>query len=205
MTDNAKTENEAPEQVQEPAKGRSEAGIAVDEGSEERSKLSAVLRSASGLAAPVLISLIVSVAVSAMALGVYDKTRKGDFAVIDLAGIVELEQLRLTASVLKQGTTDDDRLKAFQRVQQFGNVLEKAIEEIKADCKCVLLARNAFIGGGGTDYTESLKQKVGLGGVDIEAVRKMTEAAVNRAVPSPDSMKSTAGQPSNAALGAGKP
>ena len=168
-------------------------------------KFADLMRAAGGLAAPIMVSLVVSVAVVAMGIGVYDKTRKGEFGVIDLAGIVELEQLRLTASVIKPGTTDDERLKAFQRVQSFGGVLEKGIEEIKADCKCVLLARNAFIGGGGTDYTDELKQKVGLAGVDIASVRKMTEMAMTRAVPSPDSMRSAAGQPSNSALGGMKP
>jgi hypothetical protein len=163
-------------------------------------KLSALMGFAGGLAAPLMVSLVVSVSVVAMGIAVYDKTRKAEFAVIDLAGIVELEQLRLTASVIRPGTTDDERLKAFQRVQEFGSVLEKGIEEIKADCSCVLLARNAFIGAGGTDYTDVLKRKVGLEGVDIESVRKMTEMAITRAVPSPESMRSSAGQPSNEVL-----
>jgi len=181
------------------------AGAKTQGGDDRSGRMNALLSSAGNLAAPIMASLIVSVCVSAMALAVYDKTRKGDFAVIDLAGIVELEQLRLTASVIKIGTTDEERLKAFQRVQSFGGVLEKAIDEIKADCKCVLLARNAFIGGGGKDYTDSLKAKVGLSGVDLESVRKLTEMAMSRAVPSPESMRAASGQTGNGAFGGGTP
>jgi len=197
MSEEEKQVNQTPVEVA--------AGANPKDGDDRSGRMNALLRSAGNLAAPIMASLIVSVCVSAMALAVYDKTRKADFAVIDLAGIVELEQLRLTASVIKIGTTDEEKLKAFQRVQSFGGVLEKGIDEIKAECQCVLMARNAFIGGGGKDYTDSLKAKVGLSGVDLESVRKMTEMAMSRAVPSAESMGAASGQRGNSTFGASKP
>jgi hypothetical protein len=183
------------DQVKQEGQEAEDAGVISMQQAEDVStaKSGGLMSYVGNLAAPILTSLVVSSVVATMAIVVNDKTRKPEFAVIDLAGIVELEQLRLTASVMKPGTSDDEKLKAFQRVQAFGGVLEKAIEELKADCQCVLMARNAFIGVGGVDYTETLKRKVGLAGVDIESIKKLTEMAVSRAIPSAESVRPIGG------------
>jgi len=110
-------------------------------------------------------------------------------ATIDLQGVIELQQLKLTAMVLKAGATDDDRARAFTQVKAFGGALDEAIEQVRKSCNCVLLTRNAVVGAHGLDMTPKLRSALGLDGADAEAWRRIASEGIGRALPTAESTR----------------
>lgn len=115
-------------------------------------------------------------------------------AVVDLREIMEIEETQLTLLVSRADTNDEDRLKAYSRLQSFGGDLTKAINQIQGDCKCTLLNRSAYVGEVPHDYTPELKEKLGMAGVDLEQLRKLTADSVRATMPSINPFASTKGK-----------
>lgn len=134
-----------------------------------------------------LVSLAVAVGtvagVYALGLG------KARVATVDIAGVVELEQMRMTALVMKPETSEEERMRAMTRVKGFGAMLGQAIEEVQGSCGCVILASNAVIGSNHEDLTESVKAKLGLQGIDLASARAGAEQALNKRLPSSDEIQ----------------
>jgi hypothetical protein len=118
----------------------------------------------------------------AFALWLVFQPKQPKLGSIDLAGIVELEELALTARMMQPGLSDADRAQARDRVQTFGSALEQAIETVRNQCGCVLLAQQALVGRLDADYTAAVKEMVGLGKVDREALTSSLRQGA-RAVP----------------------
>lgn len=134
------------------------------------------------VAAAAGVSAVVAAVISggtALVAGAWGKTK---IAVVDLAGIVELEQLRMSAVVMKKDSTDAERMQVMERLQTFGKDLEQAMETVRSDCGCVMLTSNAVVGSGVTDLTEAVKTKMGLQGLNLEAMRNLAKDRAARSV-----------------------
>jgi hypothetical protein len=128
-------------------------------------------------------SLVVSLVIMALALWVYDKRRAQVFAVVDLPGIVELEQLRLTVSAVAPGLNEAGRQSLLADAQAFGDRLSKEIEALRSQCGCVLLTSASFVGEPPADYTATLKSRLGLDKLNAEALRKQAQSRLEAAIP----------------------
>ena len=144
--------------------------------SQEESRSSRTLGNGD-LAIVALISLTVSmlVAVAAWFLPVH----KQSFAVVDLPGIIEIEELTFTTTMMKANVNDNDRALAYETVKGFGPKLEAAIETVKRRCNCVLLTRGAYVGEAEKDLTAELKQALGMDGLDVAAMKAKIQQNVN--------------------------
>lgn len=105
------------------------------------------------------------------------------FGLVDVAEVVEIEQMRVTSLVLKPGVTASEKEDYFKQANAFGQKLEEAIAQVKRDCKCELLARSAYVGSGAVDLTEAIKARVGLGGLQLEQMRSVGKAAFMSRLP----------------------
>lgn len=106
------------------------------------------------------------------------------FGLVDIAEVVEIEQLRVTSQVLKPELTAAEKDVFFKQANAFGPRLEEAIARMKRECQCELLARNAYVGSGAEDMTETLKKHMGLGGLSLEQMRVVGKAAFMARLPS---------------------
>lgn len=93
-------------------------------------------------------------------------------ATVDLQSVVEAKELQFTDIVTRAGATDADRDRAYQLVARLGGELEKAVDELRNECKCMVLVRAAVVGSAPNDLTASLRQKMGVAEVDVAALRE---------------------------------
>jgi hypothetical protein len=115
------------------------------------------------------VAALVSTAVALVALIAYHHwfaPKVVRFATIDVAHVVDLKQLQLTAMTTKAGITDRDREAAFSELSVFARDIEQALNDVRAECDCTLLVRQAIVQASLPDMTEALKQKMGLNGLD---------------------------------------
>jgi hypothetical protein len=112
-------------------------------------------------------------------------------ATLDLQSVIELQQLKLTAMVLRPGATDEDRAAAYTQVRAFGPALDQAIERLAASCSCTLITRAAVVGASKLDLTDKLKRDLGLDGASADAWRKLAGAGFGQALPSPEALRSS--------------
>lgn len=143
-----------------------------------------------GLIATALVAGAVSLVVALATVGGMTAAGvgKSKIATLDISGIVEIEQMRMTALMMRKETTEDERMRAMSRVKGFGASLSNAITELQASCKCVIVTRNAVIGQPDLDLTEAAKAKLGLEGIDIEQARASAEQALDRRIPNADEL-----------------
>ena len=88
--------------------------------------------------------------------------RSKPLATVDLAEVLELKQLQITAASTKAGATDKDRAAAFDEIGQFARDMEAAVADLSRECDCVLLVRAAVVRGVAEDLTPALKRKMGV-------------------------------------------
>lgn len=119
-----------------------------------------------------VIALLVSAAVFTTGWFLLAKPAVIKVGVIDLPGIVEIEELSLTASMIGSQVTDADRANAFERLKAFGPKLEAAIEQAKSECGCILLTRNAMVGPSNVDQTARVKEILGMSAVSAAELRE---------------------------------
>jgi hypothetical protein len=108
-------------------------------------------------------------------------------ATVDLQSVVEAKELQFTDIVTRAGATDADRDRAYQLVAKLGGELETAVNELRNECKCMVLVRAAVVGSAPNDLTASLRQKLGVAEVDVGDLReklRQTRMAPASAVPS---------------------
>ena len=129
------------------------------------------------LALIALISLTMSVVVAIAAW--FLPVHKQSFAVVDLPGIIEIEELTFTTTMMKANVNDNDRAQAYETVKGFGPKLEAAIESVKKKCNCVLLTRGAYVGDADKDLTVELKQALGMDSLDVAAMKAKIQQNVN--------------------------
>jgi hypothetical protein len=155
------------------------AGETQSDDQQRNSRGGSVLTTAA-IAAGVSLVVALGTAGGLMATGI----GKSKVATLDLSGIVEIEQMRMTALMMRKDTTEDERMRAMSRAKTFGASLTNAIAELQASCKCVIVTRNAVIGQADLDLTEEAKAKLGIAGIDLEQARASAEQAIDRRIPS---------------------
>jgi hypothetical protein len=120
-----------------------------------------------GMLVNVAISLVLVIAVLAAYHFMFVVPNKQKFAVIDIAEVLQLKELEVTAASSGQGVTDAHRGEAFESITKFASSIEQAIAELQHDCACTLLVRAAVIKSPETDdLTPALKQKLGMENLD---------------------------------------
>jgi len=129
-----------------------------------------------------LVALIVSTVV--MFAGWYFMGQKQTFAVIDLPGIIEVEQLQFQVNLMKDGVTDRDRAAEYERVKSFGPRLESAIEQVRKNCNCIILSRGAFVGQT-KDVTGDVKLVLGTDKINVEELKAKVQREIQRSMPLP--------------------
>lgn len=166
------------------AEERPSAVTAVDEGDGKEATVAA--QGWKTILACAAVSAVVATA-TATAL-IASGVGKSKIATLDISGIVELEQMRMTALMMRKETSEEERMRAMSRMKSFGNTLQAAISEVHTSCKCVIVTRNAVIGQAEMDVTEEVKGKLGLQGIDLDQARASAEQAVDRRVPNAEEL-----------------
>lgn len=114
---------------------------------------------------PILLPALVStILIAAYHLWLNKKT---SIAVVDVSEVMAIQQSQFV-KLLSSGTvTDKQREESFTMVAGFGDRLKAAIDSVQQDCHCTLIVKNAVIGEV-SDYTESLKAKMGMAGLKAD-------------------------------------
>lgn len=83
-------------------------------------------------------------------------------AVVDLQKLIEEDQKpTLDALAASSGTaSDSQRLLIQNRTQDFAQRLSRAVEQLGAECRCVLVNQAALLGGQSLDYTDWVRTRV---------------------------------------------
>ena len=112
----------------------------------------------------VLPALVSTILLSAYHFWVNQKT---SIAVVDVSEVMAIQQSQFV-KLLSSGTvTDKQREDSFAMVAGFGDRLKAAIDSVQKDCRCTLIVKNAVIGEV-SDYTDSLKAKMGMAGMKAD-------------------------------------
>lgn len=114
-------------------------------------------------------------------------------ATVDLTGLVEIEQMRMTALVMKPGVSEDEKMRAFTRMKGLGELIQNSISDAAAKCNCVVLARNAVVSNAQMDITQEVKVAMGIGDIDLDAARSAARETLDKRIPSIDEINSRLG------------
>lgn len=102
-------------------------------------------------------------------------------ALLDINEVVSTKQLAITELSLRKGVTDRDREDLYDQITSFSKEIEKAVEDIQAECGCTLLVRSAVVkAANGEDLTPVLKAKLGLD----KSIADLTKMIQGRSQPS---------------------
>lgn len=101
------------------------------------------------------------------------------FAYLDIGELMEIKQLQVASTATAPGSTEADRERAFGDIAKFAAELERAISDLQSECKCTLLVRAAIVKSREQDMTPLLKERLGLAGIEREALLKSLGAAKN--------------------------
>lgn len=130
-----------------------------------------------GMAAAMAIGISVLVAITL--ISVWAKYIKKDiqFGSVDIGAVINLKQLQVSSIAFRPGASNDEVAATYKMIETFGQELEVGLTKVRDVCQCVLLVRNAVVTGGMPDYTDLLKQAVGVEKVDPEMISKMVKSA----------------------------
>lgn len=102
----------------------------------------------------------------------YVAPNKQRIAVLDVREILELKQMQLATDASRPGLTDSERSEIFDKIGTFSGELERAVEDLQAQCGCTLLVRAAVVRPGTDDLTTELKVRLGLGDLKTDEMLK---------------------------------
>lgn len=85
--------------------------------------------------------------------------------IVDVADVFRAKEREYTELLTKAGTTEADRERAVAMAGQFAAALPKALSEMSAECKCLVLLNSAVVGKtpNTVDLTGALRRKLGMG------------------------------------------
>lgn len=113
--------------------------------------------------APTAITVLVAVAISAL-LGVglfkhwVSQHPIPKFGYANLSSIVEAREKLMVERLSRSGLSEENRKAELDDVQAFATRLGKAVQELPAQCGCIVLSHGAFVGGSGVeDLTDRLR------------------------------------------------
>ena len=111
-----------------------------------------------------LLGFAVSVLVTACGLLAYDRLVARPPQVIGVVDVAEIYRLKEAefAALLTSGNSDPDRQRAMDLATSFARRLPDALEELPAECRCLVVLRSALAGRAAStlDLTPLLKTKV---------------------------------------------
>ena len=112
-----------------------------------------------GVAINVLLILVAVIAYDQFA-----RARELRVAVIDVAAVYRWKEAQFTALLTQPGTDARQDANAPQLADDFARRLPQALDEIAADCHCLLFTRAVLAGQPEhvADLTGTLKQKLGM-------------------------------------------
>lgn len=86
------------------------------------------------------------------------------FGTVDVAEVYRLKERQLIELVISPKATDDDRRRASEMAEEFAARLPLALNELPAECDCLVLLRTAVAADQGetVDLTARLKSKIGM-------------------------------------------
>lgn len=125
-----------------------------------------------------IIALVIAIVVAIGSWYFVGRQQVTKIGVVDLPQLMEIEELSLTLSMMNRGVTDDDRAAAFMRVRSFGEKLEKAVEQARVECGCLLITKNAYIGDSKLDQTARVKAILGYEGANVQELRNKVKSNV---------------------------
>jgi hypothetical protein len=109
-------------------------------------------------------TLCVSVLVTACGLLAYDRLVVRPAQVIGVVDVAEIYRLKEAefAALMTRGNSDADRQQAMDLATRFARRLPRALEELPADCRCLVVLKSAVAGPTARtlDLTAVLKTKV---------------------------------------------
>ena len=120
---------------------------------------------------PVALSVALNALLLLLALIAYDqvaRTRELRVAVVDVAAVYRWKEAQFTALLTQPGTDVRAEANAPQLAAEFARELPKALDDIAAECRCLLLTRAVLAGppehvaAHVADLTATLKQKLGM-------------------------------------------
>jgi len=105
------------------------------------------------------------------------------FAKINLAEIVEIRQLQFSMSVAATDLANKAaaREEAVAKIALMGKEIESAVAGLSDDCSCTLLVTGAVVSSDLPDHTQLLKERMGLGSINLESLRQQASAALSPA------------------------
>ena len=109
-------------------------------------------------------SVCVSVLITACGLLAYDRLVVRPAQVIGVVDVAEIYRLKEAefAALITRGNSDADRQQAMDLATRFARRLPGALEELPADCRCLVVLKSALAGPTAhtLDLTSVLKTKV---------------------------------------------
>ncbi|OGB00015.1 MAG: hypothetical protein A3E25_17990 [Burkholderiales bacterium RIFCSPHIGHO2_12_FULL_69_20] len=109
-------------------------------------------------------TVCVSVLVTACGLLAYDRFVVRPSQVIGVVDVAEIYRLKEAefAALMTRGNSDADRQQAMDLATSFARRLPRALEELPADCRCLVVLKSAVAGPTARtlDLTAVLKTKV---------------------------------------------
>ena len=110
-------------------------------------------------------TFFVSILVTAAALLAYDRlvVKPGQvIGIVDIAEVFRAKEAEF-ATLLTTSKTDEERRNAYAQAQAFGERLDRALREMPAECRCLVVVKSAVAGSwsNAVDLTAALKAKVG--------------------------------------------
>lgn len=103
-------------------------------------------------------------------------------ATVDIGEVMDIKQLQLTQVALDKSLDDVGREKLYEDVKGFSDEVESALVALQQECQCILIVRAALVKGNTPDLTESLKEKLGMTGIDPVSLAKKVAIPSTRKV-----------------------
>lgn len=103
------------------------------------------------------------------------------FGKVNLAEIVEIRQLQFSMGVAATDLANKAaaREDAVAKIALIGKEIESAVAGLSDDCGCTLLVTGAVVSSDLPDYTQILKERMGLGSINLESLRQQASAVLS--------------------------
>lgn len=107
--------------------------------------------------------------------------KPASFAKLNLAEIIEIRQLQFSMGVAATDLASKAaaREEAVAKIAQIGKEIESAVAGLSDYCGCTLLVTGAVVSSDLPDYTPLLKERMGLGSINLESLRQQASAALS--------------------------
>jgi hypothetical protein len=120
---------------------------------------------------PLALGVAINVLLIVLAVVAYDRytrVRELRVAVVDVTAVYRWKEAQFTALLTHPGTDARAEANAPQLAAEFARELPQALDDIAAECRCLLLTRAVLAGAPEhvaahvADLTSKLKQKLGM-------------------------------------------